>query len=371
MLQKLKTLIGLGRRSSLRPPVPTGETGIAVKLMNPEDPNLSSTNYDHDIDDAMSRLGKMAEKSEKNAEFRATNELSQTELDSKIQSIFDQHPNDEKKVMIIQIAGEYFQRGEKNIAAGLWRKAAKDSSTAAYSYGMCLQQGHGIPAAEPTKAARMFASAARKGHPWAQYALAQAFHSGTGVKEDHKEALNLFEIAAQNGIPPAPFNVANMYAAGQGTPMDEEVAVEWYIRAADIGDPKALFALGSRYCSGRGVEEDWDQGYKYHLEAAEAGYAPAQFNTATHYFAGQGVDQDFEVAAEWFQRAAEQGLSQAQFNLAQMYFGGRGVEKNQQRGIELMEQAVLEGNNEDAKQVLIDIEKEKYEKREQAASKLE
>jgi TPR repeat protein len=73
----------------------------------------------------------------------------------------------------------------------------------------------------------MFARAARRGHPWAQYALAQAFHSGTGVEEDHPEALNLFKLAAQNGIPPAPFNVANMYAAGEGVAQDDDEAVEW------------------------------------------------------------------------------------------------------------------------------------------------
>ena len=256
---------------------------------------------------------------------------------------------------LVLAAGNHFQNNEHKIAAEIWRTASDDphnDTTATYSYGMCLREGYGVEEADPRQAVKYFARAARKGHPWAQYALAHAFHKGEGVEVDNEEALTLYKLAARNGIPPAPFNVANMYAAGEGVDKDDAAAVEWYERAAELGDPKAQFALGSRHCSGRGVEVDWEVGYEYHVDAANAGYAPAQFNTGTHYFLGQGVEQNLDTAVEWFKKASDQGMPQAQVNLARMFLEGYGVTKDRERGISLLRVAAEEGRLDVAKEIL-------------------
>ena len=345
--------------SPQRVPIPTHASNLNLTQHTEEDSQRNK--YEGEIEDAFAQLTELAAQAPPPP---VETPQSLHELDQEIQQLLAQHPDNVPH--LISVAGQKFEQGATTFAATLFESIAKthDDPTAAYSYGMCLQQGHGVPQPDAKRAVGMFAKAARRGHPWAQYALAQAFHSGSGVAEDHAEALQLFQVAAQNGIPPASFNVANMYAAGQGTSINEPAAVEWYGRAAELGDPKAQFALGSRHCSGRGVVEDWDVGYTYHANAAEQGYAPAQFNVGTHYFTGQGVEQNFPMAAKWFEKASEQGLSQASFNLGQMHFNGNGVEESYEKGVACMETASALGNT-DAEQILMAMAKEREGKGEE------
>jgi TPR repeat protein len=277
-------------------------------------------------------------------------------VEATVQSILRKFEND--VTGLVSAAGKHFQDNDHATAAGIWRAASDaphNDATATYSYGMCLQEGYGVDKVDPRQAVKYFARAARKGHPWAQYALAHAFHKGEGVEVDAEEALTLYTLAARNGIPPAPFNVANMYAAGEGTDKDDGAAIEWYKRAAELGDPKAQFALGARHCSGRGVEVDWEAGYEYHVDAANAGYAPAQFNTGTHYFLGQGVEQNLDTAVQWFQKAADQGMPQAQVNLARMFLDGYGVSQDRERGISLLRVAAEDGKLGIAREILREV----------------
>ena len=317
--------------------------------------------HDEDIDAALTGLRDLANVNAKNEKFAGN--LNTTTTDKIRYSYDDAEPSVRDALEnfgdnvegLIEQAGQYYKKNDHFVAVGIWKavsSAPYNDPTAAYSYGMCLQEGVGVDEADPKKAAKFLARAARRGHPWAQYALAHAFHQGNGVKKDEEEALTLYKLAAQNGIPPAPFNVANMYAAGQGTEVNDETAIEWYKRAANLGDPKAQFALGARYCSGRGVDEDWEVGYDYHIAAAETGYAPAQFNVGAHFFLGNGVDQDLESAALWFQKAADQGMPQAQVNLARMLLDGYGVAKDKERALSLLSIAADRGKLEIAKEIL-------------------
>ena len=346
-----------------------GEAGRTwlPEMLSDRDSHLSK--HDEEIDAAMDGLRGLASAGNSLAgggRKRMTNDSERVEstesvsgapsvdcADARVESILREYENDVPGLILA--AGKQFQMNNHEIAAGLWRAASKaplNDATAMYSYGMCLKEGRGVRRVDARDAVKYFARAARKGHPWAQYALAHAFHKGQGVDQDEGEALTLYKLAARNGIPPAPFNVANMYATGEGTEKDDEAAVEWYIRAADLGDPKAQFALGARHCSGRGVEEDWKAGYEYHVNAANSGYAPAQFNTGTHYFLGKGVEQNLDTAVYWFQKAADQGMPQAQVNLARMFLDGYGVSQDRERGISLLRVAAEDGKLEVAREIL-------------------
>ena len=271
-------------KSPSLPRVSPHDQGLDLHLQSENEDLHSSYTHDQDIQHAVDQLGRLADEQLAVPHHpTSTEHLSQQDLDQEVATLLRSHPDDVPA--LIATAGTLFNKADphhnnKRLAAKLFETIAVDHQdpTGMYSYGMCLQQGQGsisisfvylrpvcpalfpgvvflpmrsryrlvgkadlflfffrvpfffcTPGVTPDEplAARMFARAARRGHPWAQYALAQAFHSGTGVEEDHPEALNLFKLAAQNGIPPAPFNVANMYAAGEGVAQDDDEAVEW------------------------------------------------------------------------------------------------------------------------------------------------
>jgi hypothetical protein len=237
---------------------------------------------------------------------------------------------------------------DKAKASALWKAAAEMGDTnAQYSYAMSLKSGEGTADGNPrpVAAARELIALAERGHPWAQFALADMLIKGEGVKVNEEEALVLFKISAQNGVAPALFNIGNMYSEGKGTGVapNETTACEWYAKASDAGDPMAMFTLGTRYCQGKGVEMDWEKGFEYSLKAAQApigegkpegaksgGLPRAHFNVGNHYFLGRGVGQDYKAAARHYEAAAKEGFVWAMINLGNMYNEGRGLTEDKQ-----------------------------------------
>lgn len=110
------------------------------------------------------------------------------------------------------------------------------------------------------------------------YHLGMAYHTGSGVKEDHAKAL---------------------------------------------GDPLASYKLGC-YFDGQGeglVANDPTQALKYKLVAAEAGYALAQQDVAVLYARGG----DVQAGLAWLEKSADQGWPDALAVLSSVYNGATGV----------------------------------------------
>ena len=118
------------------------------------------------------------------------------------------------------------------------------------------------------------------------------------------------------------------YHKGTGVPKNFKEAVKWYRKAAEQGDAYAQFNLGGMYDDGKGVLEDEKEAAKWFRKAAEQGLADGQWSLGLFYYVGQGVEKDFKEAAKWYRKAAEQGYADAQFNLGGMYGMGEGVEQN-------------------------------------------
>jgi len=232
---------------------------------------------------------------------------------------------------------------------------------------------------------------AKAGDVEAQVAVGNAYLSGDGVKQDPKKAAKWLYMAAQagnakavetmctfyskdleklakEGNAAAQFAVANFYAEGNGVKQNEKAAFEWYGQAAvggiaeakpkvlvvystyleqlaAAGDADAQFALANFYAAGNGVAQDTAKAldlygsaaaqgiaeakqkvlgsYNSGLEKlAKAGDAEAQFALANFYATGDGVAQDTATAMDWYGACAAQGNAEAKQKVLGSYNSG-------------------------------------------------
>ena len=80
---------------------------------------------------------------------------------------------------------------------------------------------------------------AKTGDAVAQYNLGLMYYDGTGVPQDHVEAVKWFRMAAEQGFAMAQYNLGLMYANGTGVPQDHVEAYAWWSVAAAGGDANA------------------------------------------------------------------------------------------------------------------------------------
>lgn len=93
--------------------------------------------------------------------------------------------------------------------------------------------------ADPVRAAKLYAEAARKGEPAALNNLGELHEKGRGVEKNDKAAFENYLAAAKAGYPPAQFNVGRLYAAGRGIERSNVAARHWLAEADKAGIPPA------------------------------------------------------------------------------------------------------------------------------------
>jgi len=167
--------------------------------------------------------------------------------------------------------------------------------------------------------------------PVAQCNLGVMYDNGTGVKQDHTEAVKWSRCAAEQGYASAQFNLGNMYADGRGVPQDFAEAAKCWQLAAEQGFLAAQRKLGAMHAKGKGGPQDYAKAAKWLQLAAAQGDADAQFNLGIMYNRRcmlprtvkelMNVTRNFAKAVKWFQLAAAQGHETALKNLDIMQEG--------------------------------------------------
>ena len=102
-----------------------------------------------------------------------------------------------------------------------------------------------------------------------------------------------------------------MYDTGTGVPQNHKEAVKWYAKAAERGYAAAQGGLGTMYDEGRGVPQDDKEAVKWYTKAAEQGDTDAQHNLAIMYGTGDGVPQNDVYAHMWANIASADGNENA------------------------------------------------------------
>ena len=82
--------------------------------------------------------------------------------------------------------------------------------------------------------------------------------SGRGIDKDSAEALRKL---ADAGDADAQWRMGVRYHTGAGVPQDDKQAVQWFLRAAEQGNVTAQATLGAYYWAGRGVPQDLSRAY--------------------------------------------------------------------------------------------------------------
>jgi TPR repeat protein len=128
---------------------------------------------------------------------------------------------------------------------------------------------------------------------------------------------------AKEGNADAQYELAKAYLSGTGVPKDSKQGVDWLRKAANLGNPAAELALAIMYRDGReqNIPKDPKQGLVWLWKSAGQNYAPAEYNLATLYRRGDketGVLRKPHDAATWFRKAARQQGLNSQTSLQEM-----------------------------------------------------
>lgn len=111
------------------------------------------------------------------------------------------------------------------------------------------------PPINHTLAAKWFRLAAEQGHGDAEAWLADAYWSGTGVRQDYVEAAKWYLKAAEQGLPCAQLQLGEMYREGQGVEKDDVQAHKWFNLAAADEVNLGLTKQSNDYCVDKAREQ--------------------------------------------------------------------------------------------------------------------
>lgn len=131
------------------------------------------------------------------------------------------------------------------------------------------------------------------------------------------------ERLAKSGNAEAIYHLGMAYHTGSGVAEDHVKALEDFRKAAALGDPLGSYKLGCYY-EGQGaglVTFDAASALKYKLVAAKAGYALAQQDVGVLY----AQNGDVPAGLAWLEKSAAQGWSGGLMALASAYNGATGV----------------------------------------------
>lgn len=171
-----------------------------------------------------------------------------------------------------------------------------------------------------------------RGHPDAQYFLADCYANGIGTvrgKQDFEKAFPLFVLAAKHGHPDGAYRAGTCCEHGWGCRRESAKAVQFYRKAAASLHAGAMYRLGTAELNGAlGLAMRPKEGVKWLKRSAEN--ATPEFPHALHELAllhERGIDNvlfvDLEYASELLAQAAELGYAPSAFKLGECYEYGR------------------------------------------------
>ncbi|MFI3304059.1 MAG: tetratricopeptide repeat protein [Rikenellaceae bacterium] len=123
-------------------------------------------------------------------------------------------------------------------------------------YEKAAEQGHGLAQVtlgvkyasggngfikDSGKSAKWFLIAAQQNYDTAQYAIANCFLQGSGVRQDNAKAYYWFQQAADKGIDEARYRMANMILEGYGTDVEVDDQLAWFGFFADENRSEAQY----------------------------------------------------------------------------------------------------------------------------------
>lgn len=220
----------------------------------------------------------------------------------------ENHPASHTLIGRIYSEGLGVAKDEKAAADWYTRGAQLGDVNAAFALGLMHAQGRGGIDKNFDKAAELFETAARTGHPQANYNLGLLFLNGTGKPLNEHRAARHIAYAAEKGIAAAQYDLAGLYGAGSGVTFDAYEQARWLAKAADQGLATAEYEYAVLLLQGKGIRADEPKAIPYLKSAAAKGVAGAQNRLAWIYDEGIGVAKDAVEMAKWRILARDGGV---------------------------------------------------------------
>ena len=206
------------------------------------------------------------------------------------------------------------------VRARAWYQEAADLDhvPSMFTLARMLQSGYG-GARDAAKAARLYAAAAKAGYVPAQYLLARMHKAGQLVPQDAQAAFDMFQQVAGNPKAGrhkvhAEFALAQAYDEGIGVKAEPARALAFYKVAAVAGHAGAQHALATYFYKGEQVAKDLPLARKLFLAAASQGSDAAMADAGAMLFRGEGGGKDPVQALAWLRLSASLGNEQAANN---------------------------------------------------------
>jgi TPR repeat protein len=121
---------------------------------------------------------------------------------------------------------------------------------------------------------------------------------------------------AKQGNPEAQFKVGEMYETGTGVKQDKREAIYWTIRSANQKHETARFKLLYWDLEKQGLNADNKTRLEELNNKAKQGNAQAQYYLGRIYAHGVGIHKNPDVAITWLNKAASAGVLEAELELA-------------------------------------------------------
>lgn len=147
----------------------------------------------------------------------------------------------------------------------------------------------------------------------AQYQRWKAMSARATTPEEQSRALTVLKRAASRNYPPAQFALGEAYRTGTAAPNNPQLARQWLQSAAEGGNVEAMHKLGAIYASGSGGEQDIFTAISWFEQAAAHGMVNSIYNLALLYDPGtelEGIEVDVSDAGSayyWYRLAAKLG----------------------------------------------------------------
>ena len=207
--------------------------------------------------------------------------------------------------------------------------------------------GYALPPFAPTLAA------AKAGDAGAQFDVAMAYASGTGVAHSWPSAFAWYKRCAAHPSPPTDvwLQLGQFYEFGNGRAVDEVEAVRLYRVGAALGDAGAQCALAKCLQCGLGVgTADRDGAFALYTAAAAQDYPVALFGLGYCYSIGMGVARDIPRAILLWKRALAHPqcssaiIAVAARNLGAAYWNGDDVGRDAELAVRYWRRAAALGD---------------------------
>lgn len=198
-----------------------------------------------------------------------------------------------------------------------WYEAASELGYVPAKYRLAQFYFKNIGGDKNSKAAvKLLKDAAESGYAAAQYALAEWYFVQEETPENAKSAFEWYEQAAfnphpDNKKPYAQFALAESYERGSGVKADPQKAFAFYKLSAVAGHPDAQYALGTYFYSGEMGKKDFSIARRLFEAAANQQQTDAMFSLGVMLMKGEGGELDKVKSFVWLTLAGKLGNTKA------------------------------------------------------------